>query len=54
MSFIADIFNVTNNRRLQLPDQNRQLFVGQDNLAFLRLALFRPPVSLRLGLNIKL
>jgi hypothetical protein len=29
VSFIADFFNVTNNRRLRLPDQFRQLDLGE-------------------------
>ncbi|HEY0727885.1 MAG TPA: hypothetical protein VGD38_07455, partial [Pyrinomonadaceae bacterium] len=31
VSFIADFFNVTNNRRLRLPDQFRQLDLGENN-----------------------
>jgi len=34
VSFIADFFNVTNNRRLRLPDQFRQLDLGETTPTF--------------------
>jgi hypothetical protein len=51
LSLVADIFNVTNNRKLRLPDQNRQITVGQDNQDFLKPLLFHSPTRLRLGLR---
>jgi hypothetical protein len=55
ISFIADFFNVTNNRRLRLPDQFRQLDLGADNPDFLQPSIinltsgFHTPFSMRLG-----
>lgn len=55
ISFIADFFNVTNNRRLRLPDQFRQLDLGADNPDFLQPSTinltsgFHLPFSMRLG-----
>jgi len=55
ISFIADFFNVTNNRRLRLPDQFRQLDLGADNPDFLQPSTinltsgFHLPFSVRLG-----
>ena len=55
VSFIADFFNVTNNRRLRLPDQFRQLDLGADNPDFLQPSIinltsgFHLPFSMRLG-----
>ena len=55
ISFIADFFNVTNNRRLRLPDQFRQLDLGANNPDFLQPSIisltsgFRLPFSMRLG-----
>jgi len=55
ISFIADFFNVTNNRRLRLPDQFRQLDLGANNPDFLQPAIinlnagFHLPFSMRLG-----
>src|SRR5262245_32058855 len=36
MKFVTDFFNVTNNRAIRLPDQNRQLTVGQENVDFMK------------------
>jgi hypothetical protein len=60
LSFVADIFNVTNNRRLRLPDQNRESTRDQPNPDFLQPAInstnlnlgFHLPTSLRLGLRL--
>jgi Carboxypeptidase regulatory-like domain len=55
ISFIADFFNVTNNRRLRLPDQFRQLDLNADNPDFLQPSIisltsgFHLPFSMRLG-----
>ncbi|HEV2835144.1 MAG TPA: carboxypeptidase regulatory-like domain-containing protein [Pyrinomonadaceae bacterium] len=55
ISFIADFFNVTNNRRLRLPDQFRQLDLGEPNPDFLQPSTinltsgFHLPFSMRLG-----
>ena len=55
ISFIADFFNVTNNRRLRLPDMFRQLDLGENNPDFLQPSIinlssgFHLPFSVRLG-----
>ena len=55
ISFIADFFNVTNNRRVRLPDQFRQLDLGANNPDFLQPSTinltsgFHLPFSMRLG-----
>jgi len=55
ISFIADFFNVTNNRRLRLPDQFRQLDLGANNPDFLQPSIisltsgYHLPFSMRLG-----
>jgi hypothetical protein len=57
--FIADFFNVTNNRKLRFPDQFRQSILGQDNPDFLRPGIaatdlnrgFYLPFSMRLGMR---
>ena len=55
ISFIADFFNVTNNRRLRLPDQFRQLDLQENNPDFLQPSIinltsgFHLPFSVRLG-----
>ena len=53
LNFVADIFNVTNNRALRLPDQNRQITVGLDNDDFLKPLSFHTPARLRLGLRLE-
>jgi hypothetical protein len=35
-SVIADFFNVTNNTNLRIPDQRKELTLGQDNVDFLK------------------
>jgi hypothetical protein len=57
--FIADFFNVTNNRKLRFPDQFRQSTVGQDNPDFLKPGIaatdlnrgFYLPFNMRLGVR---
>jgi len=55
VSFVADFFNVTNSRRLRLPDQFRQLDLGENNPDFLQPSIinltsgFHLPFSVRLG-----
>jgi len=55
ISFIADFFNVTNSRKLRLPDQFRQLDLGADNPDFLTPSIinltsgYHLPFSVRLG-----
>jgi hypothetical protein len=57
VSFIADFFNVTNNRRIRLPDQFRQLDLGANNPDFLQPSIisltsgYHLPFSLRLGMR---
>lgn len=51
MNIVGDIFNVTNNRALRLPDQNRQQTVGVDNEDFLKPKYYHSPRMLRLGLR---
>jgi len=48
-SFIADFFNVTNNRRVRLPNQFRESTAGQLNPDFLQPQLFHLPFNMRLG-----
>ncbi|PWT88603.1 MAG: hypothetical protein C5B55_12810 [Blastocatellia bacterium] len=55
MSFIADFFNVTNSRKLRLPDMFRQLDLGANNPDFLQPSIinltagYHLPFSFRLG-----
>ncbi|HJX89933.1 MAG TPA: carboxypeptidase regulatory-like domain-containing protein [Pyrinomonadaceae bacterium] len=57
VSFIADFFNVTNNRRVRLPDQFRQLDLGANNPDFLQPSIinltsgYHLPFSMRLGMR---
>jgi Carboxypeptidase regulatory-like domain len=57
VSFIADFFNVTNNRRVRLPDQFRQLDLGENNPDFLQPSIinltsgYHLPFSMRLGMR---
>lgn len=52
LSFIADFFNVTNNRKLRRPDERKQLTVGQENVDFLKPRTFFLPFNMRLGLRL--
>ena len=57
VSFIADFFNVTNSRRVRLPDQFRQLDLGANNPDFLQPSIinltsgYHLPFSVRLGMR---
>jgi hypothetical protein len=56
LTVVGDFFNVTNNQALRLPDQNRQLTVGQDNVDFLKpfpLQGYYLPFNMRLGVKIE-
>jgi hypothetical protein len=60
LSFIADFFNVTNSRKVLLPDQFRQLDLGANNPDFLQPQInlttlnqgFRLPFNMRLGMRL--
>jgi hypothetical protein len=60
LSFIVDIFNITNNKKLRLPDQFRESTAGQLNPDFLKPAHaatdltrgYHLPTNLRLGLKL--
>lgn len=47
----ADFFNVTNNRGLRLPDQNRQITIGLDNVDYGKPLIYYLPFNMRLGLQ---
>ncbi|PWT81931.1 MAG: hypothetical protein C5B44_02955 [Acidobacteria bacterium] len=55
ISFVADFFNVTNSRKLRLPDQFRQLDLGANNPDFLQPSIisltsgYHLPFNMRLG-----
>jgi hypothetical protein len=57
LSFIADFFNITNNRAIRLPDQFRQLDLQADNPDFLTPSIntftsgFYLPFNMRLGMR---
>ncbi len=51
MSFIADFFNVTNNRRVRRPNEFAQLSGGIPNVDFLAPRAFYLPFNMRLGLR---
>jgi len=53
MKFTSDFFNVTNNQDVRLPDQRRQLTVGQENVDFLKPLNYRLPFNMRLGLKLE-
>jgi hypothetical protein len=48
----ADFFNITNNRDVRLPDQNRQVSVGADNVDYQKPLSYRLPFNMRLGLKL--
>lgn len=52
LSLVGDFFNVTNNTELRLPDQRRQLSVGQNNVDFLKPQAFYLPFNMRLGVKL--
>jgi hypothetical protein len=49
--FIADFFNVTNNRRVRRPEERSQLQGGVTNVDFLNPRQFHLPFSMRLGVR---
>jgi hypothetical protein len=59
LSVVADFFNVTNNTELRIPDQRKELTLGQDNVDFLKPngTQFNPiqgyylPFNMRLGVK---
>jgi hypothetical protein len=55
IKFVADFFNIFNRQTLRLPDQNRQVSVGFNNVDFLQPAIgtagYYPPFNLRLGVR---
>lgn len=53
LKFTSDFFNVTNNQDVRLPDQRRQLTVGQNNVDFLKPLNYRLPFNMRLGLKLE-
>jgi Carboxypeptidase regulatory-like domain len=48
----GSFFNVMNNRDVRLPDQNRQISVGENNLDFQKPLSYRLPFSMTLGLKL--
>jgi len=53
LRFVADFFNVTNSTKIRLPNQNRQLTVGVDNVDFLKPVSFYAPFNMRLGVRLE-
>ena len=53
LNFIASFFNVTNSRKVRLPDQFRESFVGQLNPDFLQPQVFQLPFGMRLGMSLQ-
>jgi Carboxypeptidase regulatory-like domain len=53
LKFIADVFNVTNNRRVRRFNEFRELSLGIDNVDFLQPRNFYAPISLRLGMRLE-
>jgi hypothetical protein len=53
LSFIADFFNVTNNRAIQRVDEYREVTAGQLNADFFTPRAFYPPFNMRLGLRLE-
>jgi hypothetical protein len=51
MVFIADFFNVTNNRRVRRPNEFAQLSGGITNVDFLKPRAFYLPFNMRLGMR---
>ncbi len=59
LKLVTDFFNVTNNRAIRLPDQNRQLTVGQENVDFSKPSSagfgtrgYHLPFNMRFGLKL--
>jgi hypothetical protein len=53
LNFIGDFFNIFNSQKIRLPNQNRQVTVGVDNVDFLKPASFYAPFNMRLGLRLE-
>ena len=53
LRFVADFFNVTNSQKIRLPNQNRQLTVGVNNVDFLKPVSFYAPFNMRLGVRLE-
>ncbi|HVS82693.1 MAG TPA: carboxypeptidase regulatory-like domain-containing protein [Pyrinomonadaceae bacterium] len=53
LNFIADFFNIFNSQKIRLPNQNRQVTVGVDNVDFLKPVSFYAPFNMRLGLRLE-
>ncbi len=53
LKFIGDFFNVFNSTKIRLPNQNRQVTVGVNNVDFLQPALFYLPFNMRLGMRLE-
>jgi hypothetical protein len=51
MVFVADFFNITNNRRIIRPNEFAQLSGGIDNKDFLKPRAFHTPFNMRLGMR---
>jgi carboxypeptidase family protein len=51
LNFIVDFFNVTNSRKVRLPNQFRESIAGQLNPDFLQPQLFHLPFNMRLGMR---
>jgi Carboxypeptidase regulatory-like domain len=52
LKFVADFFNITNNRDVRLPDQNRERTGPVDNVDFGTPLFYRLPFNMRLGLRL--
>jgi hypothetical protein len=53
LNFILDFFNVTNSRKVRLPNQFRESTAGQLNPDFLQPQLFHLPFNMRLGMRLQ-
>ncbi|HEY8186955.1 MAG TPA: carboxypeptidase regulatory-like domain-containing protein [Pyrinomonadaceae bacterium] len=51
LNFIVDFFNVTNSRKVRLPNQFRESTAGQLNPDFLQPQLFHLPFNMRVGMR---
>lgn len=53
LNFIVDFFNVTNSRKVRLPNQFRESTLGQLNPDFLQPQLFHLPFNMRFGMRLQ-
>jgi hypothetical protein len=51
LNFVTDFFNLFNNQKLRLPDQNAQVTVGTPNVDFLKPLSYYAPRNMRVGLR---